>query len=378
MTNARPRFTTSASDTMLRNAATLPLEEQTALLRRLHTVRGRIRRALASSPAALALLGAAPQSYGLRDACAPGLSSLRALLMANALPRGPQTPNERRRRLVQGRTEALRRYLDLDLSFDDEERLLGDAIRTHARPVRDQLSRLSDRWLALRNRAAEANVRLVASTVSRLGLGAGGHLTHDDLIQEGALGLLQGLARFDPNRGVRFSTYASYWIVQAITRAIQKREREIRLPLVPSAASIAQATRHLASAGLSTTPGDVAAFARVSEAAVRRASLMPRTVSLDKPISDDHGAAAPAELLAANAPSPLDHCLTAERDAAVRRSLRLLPSRQADVLGHRFGIDKPELTLAAIGQRLAVSKERVRQIERGALKTLAPRFSKAA
>ncbi len=223
-----------------------------------------------------------------------------------------------------------------------------------------------------RNEFVEANLRLVVSIARRFNHG---RMSLADLIQEGNLGLMKAVERYDYKRGFRFSTYASWWIRHAISRALADKGREVRLPvhMIDAQHRLSKAKRELAAKlGRNATTEELAEATQLPAEKIEkmRTYLFDQSLSLDKPVNDDDGRhfidflqdpkweeETPVDAMAMRALSDEIHALLDE-----------LKPIEADILRQRFGLDDDqELTLKEIGAKYNLSRERIRQLQEQAL-----------
>ncbi|HTJ40843.1 MAG TPA: sigma-70 family RNA polymerase sigma factor [Kofleriaceae bacterium] len=231
----------------------------------------------------------------------------------------------------------------------------------------------ADRAVAdARNDFVKANLRLVVSIARRFNHG---RMALADLIQEGNLGLMKAVERYDYRRGFRFSTYASWWIRHAISRALADKGREIRLPvhMIDAQHRLAKARRELTSKlGRTPTTAELAEATQMPEDKVEkmRSWVLDQSISIDRPVGDEDGRNL-SEILEdpdREEVSPTDDLAFEAMTAEIRELLGELRPIEADILRRRFGLDDDhELTLKEIGEKYNLSRERIRQLQEQAL-----------
>jgi len=226
--------------------------------------------------------------------------------------------------------------------------------------------------LEAKERMINANLRLVVSQARRY---QGHGLEMGDLVQEGMLGLIRAVEKFDWRRGFKFSTYGTLWIRQAIQRGLQNHGRTIRVPVHVSQRQVK--VRKIESdlntkLGREPTDEEIAVVAGLELDEVMELRELSRAMtSLDQPVSED-GETALGDLLASDRPEPMEEVAVTERDQKVNEAVQRLPAAEANVIRLRFGLAGEEpRTLRQAGSELGITAERARQLEEQGLRRLA-------
>ncbi len=319
----------------------------------------------------------------------PEFRTLRKAVQTAAAARARKADQEKLERAVLKTSEQLR-ALDVDKrSLDVVLAELKKIVREQpGRVVQDKLTfspkspmfkkyvravaRAYNQAHGAKNEFVKANLRLVVSIARRFNYG---RMPLADLIQEGNIGLIKAVERYDYRRGYRFSTYASWWIRHAISRALADKGRAVRLPvhMIDAYHRVAKSKRELSGKlGRQPTSEELGEATGIAPAKIEkmRTFLLDQSFSLDKTISDEDGRKFIDFIQDPNAEnhSPTDLLVDEAMTSEVRAQLDHLKPIEADILRQRFGLDTDkELTLKEIGEKYNLSRERIRQLQEQAL-----------
>ena len=263
-----------------------------------------------------------------------------------------------------------------NISVDDPVRMFLKEIGKIQLLSLEEEADLADKMVkgdkAAKQKLVESNLRLVVSIAKRY-IGRGMHFL--DLIQEGNLGLIKAVDKFDPTKGYKFSTYATWWIRQAITRAIADQARTIRIPvhMVETINRLMRNSRHLLQTlGREPTPEEIAAEMEIPVEKVREIlKISQDPISLETPVGEEDDSSVGNFIPDDDAPSPSDQAADVLLKEQIEEVMETLTPREARVLRLRFGLeDGRTRTLEEVGREFMVTRERIRQIEAKALRKL--------
>jgi RNA polymerase primary sigma factor len=265
-------------------------------------------------------------------------------------------------KLAESTTDALKLFLN---EVSRHQLLTADEEAELAKRIEQGDSRSKERMV-------NANLRLVVSIAKKY---QGQHLTLLDLIQEGILGLIRAVEKFDWRRGFKFSTYATWWIKQSIERGIANKAREIRMPvhIIQRERRMNRAERSLSTAlGRQPTDKEIAKAAKLSLKQLEEVRSAARAVaSLDKPVGEKEDAAL-GEMFVSEEPEPDELVEVSLREEKLRQAVEELPAQEREVVKLRYGLNGGEPnTIEEVVRRLGLTRDRVRRIESQALQRLA-------